>query len=198
MRNGRRFLIALALGLVLPLQASASGVPEMSLSEVLSQSRAVVHGVVVDQFSQWEESNGNKIIFTYSTLRVQNGHFGKLPAMRDLVVRTVGGSVDGYTQVMIDEATFTMGEEVVVFVGLEDDWLHTSVVGFHQGKYSVARNAAGRMVGLRQDAGQQLEPARLDKRPLIPLSRFVSDLRRARRGVLEGDTSDVHPLVRIK
>jgi hypothetical protein len=198
MRTVQRLSIALVLGLALPLQASASGGPQMTLGEVLSESKAMVHGVVVDQFSQWEESNGNKIIFTYSTLRVENGQFGKLGRMQNVVVRTVGGSVDGYNQVLIDEASFTPGEEVIVFLGLEDGWLHPSVVGFHQGKYTVSRNASGRILGLRQDAGAQVDRKEVEKTPLIPLSRFVEEVRRARRGSLERDTSDVHPLVRIK
>jgi hypothetical protein len=198
MRTVQRLSIALAFGLGLPLQASASGGPQMTLSEVLSETKAVVHGTVVDQFSQWEENDGNKIIFTYSTLRVQDGQFGAFGPMQSVVVRTVGGSVDGYNQLLIDEASFALGEEVIVFLGLEDGWLHPSVVGFHQGKYTVSRNAAGRILGLRQDAGAQVEPRQAEKTPLIPLSRFVDDVRRARRGLLDRDTSVVHPLVRIR
>ena len=198
MRIAQRISIALALGLAFTLQASASGVPPMTMAEVLSQTKIVVHGVVVDQFSQWEESDGNKIIYTYSTLRVENGQFGKLGRMPNVVVRTVGGTVDGYQQVLIDEASFQLGEEVITFLGLEDGWAHPSVVGFHQGKYTVNRNLAGRIIGVRQDAGAQVDPAQLEKRPLIPITRFVEDMRRARRGVAAGDTSDVHPLVRIR
>jgi len=95
MRIVQAFLIALAFGLALPRQASATGDSQMTMGEVLSQTRAVVRGVVVDQFSQWEENDGSKIIFTYSTLKVDNGLFGKLPPMENVVVRTVGGDVDG-------------------------------------------------------------------------------------------------------
>ena len=198
MRNAQRIVLSLACGLALTLQAGASGVPRMSMAEMLSDSKAVVHGVVVDQFSQWEETDGNKIIFTYSVLRVENADFMRLAPSRDVVVRTVGGTVDGYQQVLIDEAQFTIGEEVIVFLGLEDDWAYTSVVGFHQGKYTVSRNAAGRMIGLRQGTGQQLEPAKAEQQPLIPLTQFVNDLRRARNGLAQGDLSDVHPLVKVR
>lgn len=198
MRNAKRFLIALAFGLGLPLQAGAMGGTQMTMGEVLAETRAVVRGVVVDQFSQWEENDGNKVIFTYSTLRVENAYFGKLPPMQNVVVRTVGGTVDGYRQVLIDEASFQLGEEAVVFLGLEDGWLHLSVVGFHQGKYTVVRNLTGRILGLRQDSGEQLDASRLEKRPLIPLSRFADDLRRARSGLVHGDNSEIHPLVRVR
>lgn len=198
MRNAKRVLIALAFGLGLPLQAAASGGTPMTMGEVLSEAKAVVRGVVVDQFSQWEEYDGNKVIFTYSTLRVENAFFGKLPPMQNVVVRSVGGTVDGYRQVLVDEASFELGEEAVVFLGLEEGWLHLSVIGFHQGKYTVVRTPSGRILGLRQDSGEQLDSAQLEKRPLIPLSRFADDLRRARRGLAQGDTSEVHPLVRVR
>ena len=198
MQSNLRGFLALAAGLALSLQASASDVPEKSLAEVLSESRAVVHGRVVDQFSQWEEYGEHKIIFTYSTLRVEHGQFRQLPETSEVVVRTVGGSVEGYTQLLIDEASFTLGEEVIVFLGLEEDWLHLSVSNFRQGKYTVVRGADGRIRGVRQDAGQQTDPAKLDERPLIPLSRFAADLRRARRGLAEGETSDVHPLTPVR
>lgn len=198
MRNAQRIVLSLACGLALTLQAGASGVPRMTMGEMLSDAKAVVHGVVVDQFSQWEEFDGNKVIFTYSVVRVENADFMRLAPTRDVVVRTVGGIVDGYQQVLIDEASFTLGEEVIVFLGLEDGWAYTSVVGFHQGKYTVSRNAAGRIIGVRQGTGQQLEPAKAEQQPLIPLTRFVNDLRRARNGLAQGDLSDVHPLVKVR
>jgi hypothetical protein len=186
------------VGLALSIPTAASGVPEMSLPEVLKESRAVVHGVVVDQFSQWEEFDGNKIIFTYSTLRVDHADFLRLAPARNVVVRTVGGTVDDYTQVLIDEASFQLGEEVVVFLGLEDDWMHLSVVGFHQGKYEVVRDVRGRMSGLRKARGAQAGDEPAVANPVVPLTRFAADLKRARAGVLAGDTSDVHPLVPVR
>jgi hypothetical protein len=197
-RSRRNVVCALAIGLALSIPTAASGVPQMSLPEVLKESRAVVHGVVVDQFSQWEEFDGNKIIFTYSTLRVEHADFLRLAPAREVVVRNVGGTVDGYTQVLIDEASFQVGEEVVVFLGLEDDWLHLSVVGFHQGKYEVVRDTRGRMSGLRQALGAQTEPRPEDARPVVPMTRFAADLKRARTALLSGDTSDVHPLVPVR
>lgn len=197
-RERRNAVCALAIGLALSLPAAASGVPRMSMPEVLNESRAVVHGVVVDQFSQWEEFDGNKVIFTYSTLRVQHGDFLRLAPAKEVVVRTVGGTVDDYTQVLIDEASFKLGEEVVVFLGLEDDWAHLSVVGFHQGKYEVVRDARGRMAGVRQALGAQTEPAPETVRPVIPMTSFAADLKRARTGLMTGDTSDAHPLVRVR
>ena len=55
-----------------------------------------------------------------------------------------------------------------------------------------------RILGPRQDVGQQLEPAQAEPAPLIPLARFLEDMRRTRRNLAEGDTSDVHPLVPVR
>lgn len=197
MRSLIRSGVALGLGLVLALQTSA-GTRQFTLGEILSETKAVVHGVVVDQFSQWEEYDGHKIVFTYSTVRVHGADFRGISPSRHVVVRTVGGKVGDYQQVLVDEASFRLGEEVIVFLGVEDGWLHPSVVGFRQGKYGVTRDDSGRILGVRQDAGQQLEPSLAAPAPLIPLARFLEDLRRTRRNLAEGDTSDVHPLVPVR
>ena len=198
MRSKRRCVLALAVGLALSSQAVASGVPEKSLTETLSESRAVVHGRVIDQFSQWEVVGEHKIIYTYSTIRVAHGEFRNLPEMEDVVVRTVGGIVDEYEQVLIDEASFKLGEEVITFLTLEDGWLHLSVTNFRQGKFTVERAANGRILGVRPDAGAQADPAAAKARTLVPLSSFANDFRRARVALAEGDLSDVHPLIPVR
>jgi len=198
MQNERRWVLALVVGLALSLEAGASGVPEKSLTEILSESRVVVHGRVIDQFSQWEEFDEHKIIYTYSTIHVERGQFGGLPEMRDVVVRTVGGTVDDYTQVLIDEASFTLGEEVIAFLTLEDGWAHLSVTNFRQGKYTVVRDSGGRIRGLLPDAGQQADAAATEQQRLVPFSRFATEFRDARLALSQGDKSGIHPLVPVR
>jgi hypothetical protein len=191
----KRGVLPLAIGLVLALQSNATDVPEMSIGQVLSESKALVHGVVVDQFSEWEQYDGHKILFTYSTIRVRHADFMSMQRSRDVVVRTVGGTLDGYTQLLIDEASFKLGEEVVVFLGLEPDWAHFSVTGFRQGKYTVVRDGAGRITGMRPDAGAQVDSKAAEARQVVPLETFASSLRHARK-LGAGDALEIHPLVR--
>jgi len=190
------FVLAAALCAAFSLPAGALDAPKMTLGEVLRDSRAMVHGKVVDQFSQWEEVNGNKIIFTYSAIRVQNADFHLGGGPQDIAVRTVGGSIDGFRQVMIDEASFRVGEEVVVFLALEEGWDHPSVVGLNQGKYEVVRGENGAIRGLRQDPGAHVEEK--EARPLISLARFSADLRQARRALSAGESTVVHPLTPVR
>ena len=196
--RSKRGLLALTAILALPLSAGASDMKEKSLVETLSESRAIVHGRVIDQYSQWERFGGNEIIFTYSTIQVENAQLLKMNARDHVVVRTVGGTVNGYTQLLIDEASFRLGEEVVTFLTLEEDWFHLSVTNFRHGKYSVVRDANGRIEGLRKDPGQQVDPKLRAMQPVIPRQRFAADLRQAFAKLRDGDTSDITPLTPVR
>ena len=191
-------VLSAVIGLALALPGSASGVPAMSVGQAVVESKALVHGVVEDQFSQWEEFDEHRIVFTYSTVRVQHADFKALPRSRDVVVRTVGGTVDGYTQVLIDEASFTLGEEVVVFLDMDTDWAHLVVTGFHQGKYTVVRDGSGRISGFRQDAGAQVDKTAAAQRPVMPLATFAAELRNARRAITAREDVEIHPLTRVR
>jgi len=192
----KRGVFTLAIGLALALQSNATEVPAMSLGQVFSESKAMVHGVVVDQFSEWERYDEHNILFTYSTIRVRHADFRGMTPTRDVVVRTVGGTLDGYTQVLVDEASFKVGEEVVTFLEMDPDWAHFSVVGFRQGKYTVVRDGAGQIRGMRPDAGAQVEGQ--EARPIMPLALFASELHGARRAMKLQEDVQIHPLTPVR
>ena len=197
----RSVFAGLACGLALCSTARASIIPPMSLEQLQAESSWMIHGTVIDQFSQWEEYDGNKIIFTYSTVQVARSR-ALVPLGSDQVVlRSVGGTVGDYTQVLLGEVQLELGEEIVAFLTLEEGWAFPSVVGLHQGKLRVQRDATGRVEGFVPDRGQMLDASRAAADTMIPVDVFTASLRGVASGLAWGASAQedqVHPLVRIR
>lgn len=146
--------LASAIGVVTVAGAAhASTIPPMDIPQLYAGASIVVHADVIEQHSQWEDIDGNNLIFTYSTLRVNST--AKRPATsRLMTVRTVGGTVDGISQTLIGEADVGVGEEVVLFMENVQGWTQPGVLGFHNGKFAVSRDAQG-AISLSRDLGQR-------------------------------------------
>jgi hypothetical protein len=131
-------LVTLLLALVaLPL--SASQFKEMSFDEVALESAYIVRGDVVNTWSAWDEAH--EVIYTYATVRVHR-YFGEMTGPDTLLVREVGGTVDGYTQEAIGFPAIRDGENVVFFLSKWEDSPDYRIHAFNQGKYLV-RNRGG-------------------------------------------------------
>ena len=129
-------LIGLAL-LAVPL--SASQFVELSFDQVARESRYVVRGTIEQTWSKWDDSN--EVIYTYATVRVSR-YFGETTGPDVLVVREVGGMVEGYRQEAIGFPEIRTGEDVVMFLSSTDDGASLRIHAFNQGKFLV-RNRAG-------------------------------------------------------
>jgi len=155
----RRSLILVGL-LLLALPMAASQFIELSFDQVAREARYVVRGNVTQTWSAWDEAH--EVIFTYATVRVTR-YFGETTGPDTLVVREVGGTVDGYTQEAIGFPAIRQGEEVVFFLApWEDNGAEYRIHAYNQGKFLV-RNRGGVDV-LVQDPVKQGE-ARLGGRP---------------------------------
>lgn len=125
-------LIGLAL-LAMPL--SASQFVQLSFDQVARESSYIVRGTVEQTWSQWDDSH--EVIFTYATVRVHR-YFGELSGPDTLVVREVGGTVDGYTQEAIGFPVLRGGENVVFFLSpAEGDPSSFRIHAYNQGKFLV-------------------------------------------------------------
>ena len=189
----------IATGVAFQSPAHASVIPEMSLDKVFDQADIVVHGKVVDQVTQWEEYDGNRIIFTYSTIEPRSVLKSQAALKnRKIVVRTVGGTVDGYHQILVGEASFEVGEEVIAFLRHEEDWNQPAVVGFYQGKYRVERDESGQVRAVVRHKGQSPGKNKLVDRE-VPVALFAAQMRAVVRGEFKvtrrDDGTEVHPLV---
>lgn len=133
---------------------AASVIPKMTIEQVYAHAHHIVQGTVIHQKSEWKEYDGNRLIFTYSTIQITQSWKRATPESGQIVVRTVGGEVDGYHQTLLGEASLSVNEEVLLFLQDEQGWSRPSVVGFYQGKHRVERNRANKAVSLVRDKGQ--------------------------------------------
>jgi hypothetical protein len=130
----RRSLILVSLLLALAVPLSASQFVEMPFDQVARQAHYVVRGEVMDTWSAWDDAH--EVIYTYATVRVSR-YFGEMAGPDVLVVREVGGTVDGYTQEAIGFPAIRRSEQVVLMLSKWDDGADFRIHAYNQGKYLV-------------------------------------------------------------
>jgi hypothetical protein len=135
----RRTLILSGLLLVLALPLCASQFVELPFETVATESQYVVRGTIGQTWSAWDDAH--EVIYTYATVRVSR-YFGESAGPDTLVVREVGGTVDGYTQEAIGFPAIREGEDVVLMLAKWEDGADFRIHAFNQGKYLV-RNRGG-------------------------------------------------------
>ena len=150
MRAPRSLVTALTVSLVLVALAPAARATIMlplSLEDLTRQSAAVVRARVVDQSAAWDE--GHQRIYTRTTLQpIDPIHqTAKLPGQ--LVVRSLGGEVGEVGMQVAGTPSFTLGEEVLVFLRADPGAPALfQVVGMAQGKYHIEHEAKGRVIAV--------------------------------------------------
>jgi len=139
-------LAGAALGLLLSVAAPAGPahatqfVP-VSLKQLGMATEAVVRARVVSVESRW--SDDGEVIVTYATLEVSRSLRGGLFAGERIVVKELGGSVDGFAVAAIGFPQFNAGDELVVFLGRWDDDGNYRVAEYGQGIFRVKRQKSG-------------------------------------------------------
>jgi hypothetical protein len=135
----RRSLILVGLILAIALPLSASQFIKLPFDQVAREATYAVRGNVVQTWSAWDDER--EVIFTYATVRV-NRYFGDFTGPDTLVVREVGGTVDGYTQEAIGFPAIRQGEDVVLFLSRWEGGADYRIHAFNQGKFLV-KNRGG-------------------------------------------------------
>lgn len=185
----RRSLIVVGLLFVLALPLSASQFAELPFDQVVNESSYIVRGTIGQTWSAWDDAH--EVIFTYATINVRR-HFGQAgPAT--LMIREVGGTVDGYTQEAIGFPVLRAGEDVVLMLSQWEDSADYRIHAFNQGKFLV-RNRANREVltadPVRQgeermptrDGHGRIQTTAEDELPAIGMDEFATMVRDARAG----------------
>ncbi len=134
----RLTLVAMLLALAIPM--TASQFENVAFDQIAREANLVVRGHVLDTWSQWDDSH--EVIYTYATVRVTR-YFGETTGPDVLMVREVGGTVDGYTMEAIGFPMIRRGEQIVAF--LSEDGSNYRIHAYNQGKYLV-RQRMGREV----------------------------------------------------
>jgi hypothetical protein len=153
-------LVALLLALALPL--SASQFIQQPFDQVAREAQYIVRGELGQTWSAWDDAH--EVIFTYATVRVTR-YFGETTGPDTIVIREVGGTVDGYTQQAIGFPVLRSGEQVVVMLAKTDDGAAYRIHAYNQGKF-IVRNRGGIEV-LTEDPVKQGEERSIDPRQRI-------------------------------
>lgn len=129
-------LSLVALTLMVAASAWASLVMELRVDELTKRADEVVRARVLDRISRWTE-DGHQI-HTFTTIEVISNMKGA--AGGAIVIRQLGGEVDGVGSFVGGDAHFEVGEEVVVFLRRNPDGEPVfHLIGLAQGKFRVER-----------------------------------------------------------
>lgn len=147
-------------------QASAL-VVEKDVEQLTQEADLILTGKVKSMRSDWNEERS--LIYTYVTISVSGYIKNNLTPEeseenreQEIVVRILGGEVDGLRLMVSDTPEFEEGEEVFLFLRSRmDGTTFLKVAGLFQGKYTVENGTAKNKV-------LELE---------IPVEQFVSHVR---------------------
>ena len=126
----------LLLAVAVPM--SASTFLRMTPGELVRDSAAVVQGQVLKVSSFWDSTG--RVIVTEAQIQVEEKIFGNAPSV--VVVRTFGGTVDGYTVDAHGFPTFRAKERLLLYLEAEKDGA-SRVAGYQQGQFRIVRDQAG-------------------------------------------------------
>lgn len=132
--SGLAVLLTIASLFMFASSASATVMTYQDTADLVEISDAIVHGEVVDQRTYFDKQQG--FVVTDVTLKVKHTFLGK--ATDTVTFQQWGGDYDGQRRHIPGDATFTDGEEVVVFLHTKDGITSLSALG--QAKYAVKRN----------------------------------------------------------
>ncbi len=167
MFRSRYAALLLVLFFVSSLPGFGTSIRKYTLEEQAGQAEGIYLGRVLEQKSYWNEEG--TLILTDYTIAVRTTIAGA--ARSRLVITEVGGEVGDIGLMIPGAASYSVGEEAVIFTHREAGRLMT--LHFEQGRYKVDTIPRGRQ-----------EPQRFVTDPLsnlpVDLDSFVDRIRRAR------------------
>jgi len=123
--------------------ADAATVLRLELPEVTARADHIVHGDVVELRAVW--SDDHRRIYTDAEVRVRDTLKGE-PNAR-IMVRLLGGEIDGVGQIIPGAPRLRVGEEVVLLLVDRPDG--GRIIGLAQGHFRIARPSGGAAVARR-------------------------------------------------
>lgn len=136
MKRMTLFSSAAILSAALAFPVFGSYVMRLDLADLTVRSDRVVRAHVIERESRWCDEG--RQIYTYTTLEVESDKRGS--GGKTIIVRQLGGEVDGVGSFVAGDAHFEVDEEVVVFVRENprgEPFFH--LIGLAQGKFRVER-----------------------------------------------------------
>lgn len=174
--------VGLLLALAVALPVGASTFLAMSQKQLLQHSQAVVQGRVLQVSSFWNPTG--QVIVTEALVQVEEAIAGEAPAV--VVLRTFGGTVDGFTVEAHGFPKFRANERLLLYISPEKDGA-ASVVGYQQGQFRILRNQGGEELAVPTvDGGATFLTPRGGVAPrtvAVPLAAFKESIRAEARQV---------------
>lgn len=143
MKRFGKIILALVLGWVSWVApVSASSFRPVPLSTLVQRSTLVVVATPVSMQSHWAQIGSKSRVVTDVTLEVSWTIRGTDSTGQDIVVRTLGGTVDNRAHLVYGEARLRVGQSCLLFlVPGREGALH--VYGMAQGHYPLELNSDG-------------------------------------------------------
>ncbi|MBP7149000.1 MAG: hypothetical protein KBD01_15825 [Acidobacteria bacterium] len=152
-RAGR--LAALACALVAVGGIARAHVVPLDAAEMVHASRYIVVATVTEQHAEWNARHN--LILTRVTLRVEDGLRGAPP--RELVVTSVGGTLDGQTHDSCMSVRLETGRRYVLFVNDPDQPTFSTFTGAQAGVLAEVADPAGGPPLVQAAGGNLVEAA---------------------------------------
>lgn len=118
--------------------AAASTFLAMERPALVAEADAVVQGRVLKVDAFWEPTG--TVIVSEAMVEVEDSLFGRTPTV--VIVRTFGGTVNGFTIEAHGFPVFAKGDRVLLFLE-EDGEDRMRVTGYQQGHYHVVADERG-------------------------------------------------------
>jgi hypothetical protein len=132
-------LLAVAAVICVAAAARATVLVPLDTQALTARAERIVLGTVESEVARWTDDH--QVIYTDVTIRVTRAYKGAVKPGERVVVRREGGALDGLGMRVFGAASFTVGEEVVVFIETRGGAAYT--VGMTQGKLRVTAGSDG-------------------------------------------------------
>ena len=143
----RGFLLSIGSGVAVSTvgaSASATVVRSLSLPALVQGSRRIVVVTALGAESHYEELGRRRRIVTDTRLRVEEGIAKSDGLDRELMLRTLGGSIGDVGELVHGQAQLVLGEPCVAFLLRGPDGLHY-INGMAQGHYPLRGSGTRRL-----------------------------------------------------
>ena len=141
-------VLSLFWGLLAATPAGATSFLERPFPDSVQDAPVIVHGTVGPTMTDWgHERDGGRRIFTYWEVEVVEVLKGSAESAGSILrMREMGGEKDGTGMQVSGAATFSTGEDVVVFLDDKNSEGSYDVFGMMMGKYVLKKDADGQSI----------------------------------------------------
>lgn len=121
------------LFLILPFSIESTTMLYKNFEDLSKESSLIIKGTVIDIQCEWNPEH--TLIISYITVGIKEQYKGS-QYKQTVMIKQLGGELDGYFTKVIGAPEFEVGEEVVLFLKPSENGFY-HVHGMFQGKYKI-------------------------------------------------------------